>query len=153
MRLKRWPESDPRTAELISFWDQLPVQNPALHAMCVALDEFAQWKFEKEVTVTSIWRITNDPNRLHRNWQAVDFRIHNDMRDGPSSIELTLGEWNDLHDHLNHVFRYGRLNSKPWKSSKVLHLRVKWAQSDGGGRFLSCNTHAHLQERGRRYWK
>lgn len=150
MRTKTWPNDDPRTAELLSFWEQMPRENPALYGMAVAADDYAQWRFDRELIITSIWRITNDPNRLHRNWQAIDWRVHNDMRDGPIPETLTLSEWVHLQEWLNTTFRYGKLNRLPWKSGQVLKLRVKW---EAGGRILSPQTHAHMQERGRRFWK
>lgn len=130
--------------------DQLPNDNPALYSMLVTIDAYARWKFSKSIFVTSIWRLRNDPNRLHRNTQAADMRVFNHIRDGHDASKiLTLDEWEQIQRWANTTFRYGKLNSNPFKSSVVLHLRIK---RDGNGNLLP-ETHVHLQERGRRYWR
>lgn len=108
-------------------------QNPSLYALLCWMDGYAQMRWKKEITLTSIKR-EDDPPSVHNVWRGADARIYHAERDG-NEPELTLRDWSELQTVANRKFIYGQ--TYDGRETKTVHLRVDEVRP--------MNTHAHVQ--------
>ena len=122
---------------------QLARHNPALLAILTLASWYAWEHWRKKLTLTSVFRIDNDPKGMHGGWRAADCRVYSETRDGPEVTEITGHEWVELAAFLNNAFRYGRT----WlgRKTEVCIIRASGTDSDTA-------RHVHIQTP-KRWWR
>lgn len=123
----------------------LVVENKALLAVLAYASWYAWERWQKKITITSIYRTDNDPKGMHQRWRAADLRIFSLERDGEGarSEELSRAEAIELANELNRAFAYG----KTWFGRKT---DVAIVRLDGTG--SDTAPHMHIQTK-RRSWR
>lgn len=115
-------------------------RNDALAAVLFAASCYVAMRFAKKLTVTSVHRTTNDPNRLHRCWRAFDARIARTQGELP--YEITPDEAKDLCRWINQTFVYGetgdgrktdvaKYRAGGTDSEPVAHIHFQVPDNDG----------------------
>lgn len=132
---------DTKTHTVLAEFHQLVSKNPKLMAVLLYCGFLAWVRFGKKILITSIFRTDNDPNKLHRNWQAADCRMR---RPDDINTELDLEEWEWIAGMANSVFHYG----KTWLGHKTNTVKIR-----RGGTVSEPVPHVHIQTKDTGTWR